>query len=120
MSRTLIKKEPSSNDNFAASNLDFLASVNECECEDKNSSLRFFYNCDDETIIATTDEATPLQKEVSLSRELFNDGNFEVVDGLIVLNDKKETGFKLGFKSNYLAKRGTSCNAKKEIQPRAA
>merc|ERR1712151_1333189 len=76
------------------------------------------------------DERNEFQYETSdsliLPDNFFDDGNFELVDGLIVLIEKKKkkkpVPIKLYFKNNIvLPKRGSQCNdERKEIKPRAA
>jgi len=85
---------------------------------DTSDSLKFFYNYDKGDNDVSSDET--ILHEDSLPENFFDDGNFQIEDGLIVLVEKKPIQKKLDFMSKVLPKCSSKCNEKKEFKPRAA
>merc|ERR1712039_527091 len=91
--------------------------------ENDINSLRFYYNFDlDDNHCAgeTTTSYDNYEKDLP---DIFNDGNFEFVDGLIMFVEKPVRKKSDLIKSSILFQRsgrGQSCQVKKELKPRAA
>jgi len=58
--------------------------------------------------------------KIHCQKTFFDDGNFQIEDGLIVLVEKKPIQKKLDFMSKVLPKCSSKCNEMKEFKPRAA
>ena len=78
--------------------------------------MEFFYNFDDATEELSDGETFTCEESLPY---MFEDGNFELVDGLIVLVDKPNQK-KLKFKTRIVPRRRSQCASKAEIKPRAA
>ena len=80
--------------------------------------MKFFYNIDSEDLDVADKPNETYDCEETLP-EIFEDGNFELVDGLIMLSDNSSQKT-LDFTRSVLPTRGSKFIAKKESKPRAA
>ena len=89
------------------------------KCDSYNpESLRFFYNLD----IDNSDDGKELDKTCSCEEtlpEIFNDGQFELVDGLIVLVENPAQK-KFDLKSRVFHGRKIKCSEKNQLKSTAA
>ena len=80
--------------------------------------MKFFYNFDGDDNDAKEEPYQTCDYQDTLP-EIFEDGNFELVDGLIMLSDNSSQKT-LDFTRSVLPTRGSKFIAKKESKPRAA